>query len=871
MTTAKAGSKSAASGGVVARPADSARPAVDTGRQSPAGGAHPSPASIPHNNLLLPRSPLIGRDHELAAVQHLLLQEKVGLLTLTGPGGIGKTRLALQVAANLLDHFVDGVYFVSLAPIRDVDLVIPAIAQTLGVREAGTRSLLESLQAYLRDRQLLLVLDNFEQVVAAAPLVADLLATCQRLKTLVTSRAMLHLYGEHEFPVPPLALPDPKRRAAGETDLVASVAHYAAVELFVQRALAAQPDFALTAINAAVVAEICIGLDGLPLAIELAAARIKLFSPPALLARLQQRLTLLTGGAHDLPSRQRTLRDEIAWSYDLLTAAEQTLFRRLAVFVGGFTLEAAQAVGDADGRLGISALDGVATLVDHNLLKRIEPSGSEPRFGMLETIREYGLERLEASGEAEVIRRHHLCYFLALAEATEETGREQVLARLAVDLDNLRAAVAWSQTPSSPDAGSRAELGLRLAGALVWFAFISHHYNEVRGWLIATLQRTGEPTAIRAKGLWGAGLLAATQGDYHNARTELEESVALWRMIGDRRGLATALRELCLVAHAQRQFAAAQRYGEESVALYRTLGSPGALAVALDNLGTALAAQGDYLTARRLFEEELALSQTVDDGAGIIGDAYASLGWLAGQQGDDATAYALFEKALAIRRGLDTKWTVVETLNLLGEVLQRQGKLEQAGRHYAESLVLAREVGDKTQMALLLQHLATIAQTQTQVQRAVRLSSVAAALRTVASGNVLHTLVDPAEQERGLARLHTLLGEEVFATLWAEGQAMGLEQAIEYALAVPPLPESAPAAREDDIAVLAPLPYAAGLTAREVEVLRLLAQGLTYAQIADNLVISRRTVNTHVTSIFGKLDVSSRAAATRFAIDHHLV
>ena len=368
------------------------------------------------SNLLLPRSLLIGRDHEVTAVQQLLLQEEVGLLTLTGPGGIGKTRLAIQVAAYLIDHFVDGVYFVSLAPIRDTTLVIPEIAQTLGLREAGGRPLPESLQDYLQPRRLLLVLDNFEQVAAAAPLLATLLTRCRLLKLLVTSRSRLNLYGEYEFPVPPLALPGANHPAAGSMELVAGMARCAAIELFVQRAVAAKPDFALTAANAADVAEICTALDGLPLAIELASAKVKLFPPAALVLMLQQRLTLLTGGAHDLPERQRTLRDEIAWSYDLLAPPEQALFRHLAVFVGGFTLAAAQAVANAAGDLTVAVLDAVIALVDKHLLRHEQGPDGELRFGMFETIREYGLDQLAASGELKMLQQYHAAYYLALAE-----------------------------------------------------------------------------------------------------------------------------------------------------------------------------------------------------------------------------------------------------------------------------------------------------------------------------------------------------------------------------------------------------------------------------------------------------------------------
>lgn len=828
------------------------------GEPSPSSLSHPA-----HNNLTLPRSPLIGRDHAVAAVQQLLLQEHIGLLTLTGPGGIGKTRLALQVAANLLDHFVDGVYFVSLSPISDPELVASAIAQPLGVREAAGRSLQESLQEYLRDKQLLLVLDNFEQILPAAPLVSALLTTCPRLKVLVTSRASLHLYGEQEFPVSPLALPDAKHFTP--TRLTA----YAAIDLFCQRARAVKPDFALTPENATAVAQICIGLDGLPLAIELAAARIKLFSPAALLARLDQRLTLLTGGSHDLPTRQRTLRDEIAWSYDLLTPAEQKLFCRLAVFVGGFTLEAAQAVGNINGDLAIDVLDGIATLVDQNLLKQMDHPGGKARFTMLETIREYGLAQMITSGEAETIRRRHANFFLTLAERTEPLllgpRRQQGLACLESELDNLRAAFLWSEGDDN-----QAEISLRLAGALIWFAHFANHFHEVRKWLQSSLQRALKPTADRAKALWGAGLLAAIQADFVEAHRQLAESEQLWRQIGEPLGLAIALRELSLVEFAQSQFVTAQQHSEEGIGLFRMLDSKWHLALALDNLSNVVANRGEPMAARRLLQESVALFRMVDDTWGLSG-AMISLGFVASQQGDYTTAVPLIEESLTIRRLLVDKWMITNSLSLLGEVRQRQGQLEQANNLYRECLTMAYEIGDKACIAHILYHLGTLANRQSQPEHAILLWAVAATLRTEAGGFLFHTLVDATEQERAITAVRTRVGAETFAAKWAEGQAMTLEQVIAYALPLPGVPEAVPATKENNIPALAPLPYTAGLTVREVEVLRLLAQGLTYAQIADNLVISRRTVNTHVTSIFGKLAVSSRAAATRFAIDHHLV
>src|SRR5438876_7978067 len=461
----------------------------------------------PHNLPVQP-TPLIGREREVAAVQRLLLREDVRLLTLTGPGGSGKTRLGLQVAAELSDHFTDGIYFVNLAPISDAELVVPTIAQTLGVKESPMRLMVEQLQTFLQEKLLLLVLDNFEQVVSAAPRLSDLLAFCSHLKLLVTSRAGLHLLAEHEFAVPPLSLPDLNHLPDLET-----LSQYEAVALFIARAQALQSDFQVSNANAPAIAEICARLDGLPLAIELAAARIKLLPPPALLARLYQRLAVLTSGGRDAPARQQTLRKTIEWSYQLLDAGEQQLFRRLSVFVGGCTLQAIEAVCAALDTQppAVPVLDGAASLLDKSLLRQTEQEAAEPRFAMLETIREYGRETLAASGEAEVAHQAHAAYSLVLAEAAELAWngpqQEGWFARRAGGHDALRASMNWLLERGEE------EMALRLGTALWWFWYTQEHLHE--GWnvLERALERSeGMAVPLRARALGATGSLAASLG-----------------------------------------------------------------------------------------------------------------------------------------------------------------------------------------------------------------------------------------------------------------------------------------------------------------------------------------------------------------------
>ncbi|MDP9369539.1 MAG: AAA family ATPase, partial [Chloroflexota bacterium] len=532
--------------------------------------------SVPHKDrerriTLLPDpvTSFVGREREVEAVADLLRSDHVRLVMLIGPGGVGKTRLALRLAGDLAADF-DEVAFVGLSSLLDPVLVVPTVAQAFGVREVAGRPLSETLAHALRERHLLLVLDNFEQVVTAASDLTALLARCPRLTILVTSRASLRVRAEYEHPVAPL----PLSQAGVEAGMPSP-----AVALFVERARSVRPEFDLTDANARTVAEICRRLDGLPLAIELAAARVKVLSPQALLARLTDRLRLLTGGARDLPDRQQTMRGAIAWSHDLLVPEEQVLFRRLAVFAGGFTLEAAEAVVPAAGDLGIDVLEGVASLVDKSLVRRTERPGDEPRFGMLETVREYARDRLAESDEQAAVQSRHLGWCLALAEAAEpelrSAGQGTWLGRLETEHDNVRAALTWAGEGVEPE--SRA-LGLRLAASLYTFWFVRSHWAEGREWL-EELLRTDDsrPSAARAKALFVAGLLAFAAGDPAAAAARHEESLGMARAVGSRT--------------------------VEALALY--------------GLGDAARLQGDASEAGRCYEAALALFQDLDDRAWI--------------------------------------------------------------------------------------------------------------------------------------------------------------------------------------------------------------------------------------------------------------
>jgi predicted ATPase/DNA-binding CsgD family transcriptional regulator len=786
----------------------------------------------------------LGREREIATLTALLDRPDVRLLTLLGPGGVGKTRLALAVAAAAAEHCADGAVFVSLAAVTDAALVPSAIAQSLGIRETRDRPLSETLAASLHGTNLLLVLDNLEHLLPATPLIADLLRACPRLKILTTSRAALRVSGEHDFPVPPLALP-----ARADVLTLEQVAVSPAVQLFVARAQAAGPDFALTPDNAAAVTEICRRLDGLPLAIELAAARSNVLSPPALLARLEWRLPFLTGGARDLPARMQTMRSAIAWSYDLLPPEEQTLFRRLAVFVGSFTLEAAEIIVEERKDLAVEVMDGVSALINASLLQRADVAdGGEPRFLMLETIREFGLEQLVAGGEAAAVSERRGTYFLALAEPADlapflPEGR-MLLSRLQEDLPNLRAALAWFD-----DSGD-AERLLRLAASLGFFWSVVGSVQEGQGWLERGLA-AGNAVApvVRAHAQWALSSMLRLRGDTERARTLIEHVLA---------------------------------------PEVRALGGPRRTAVALQGLGQALVRDGEYGPAWSAYEEALSLLKSLPSEpwtAYAISSCFGHLGNLAVAEGDLARAEAFFADALDQQRALGyepgaSHAFASHALAGLGDVARGRGEHARALALYQQGLTSARRFGDVRAMAYALGGVAGALAAAGRWESAARLFGAAEALHRRAG---LHFAMETLDRQRALGLPEPWLrADEPFATaqrlrealadravnplpaladpaaaaaLWAEGRSLSLDDAV----------AAATDAQGQTPEATTRLDARFGLTPREVEVLRLLAVRRTDREIAEALYISPKTAGNHVASILAKLAVANRREAAAMA------
>ena len=647
----------------------------------------------------------------------------------------------------------------------------------MGIREAGGQSPLQLLNENLQDSArapVLLLLDNFEHLIQAAPMVAGLLALGPNLKILVTSRAALHVYGEHEFPVPPLALPDLRSKPTVEV-----LSQCPAVALFVQRAVAAKPDFELNRGNAPAVTEICARLDGLPLAIELAAARVKVLSPASMLMRLNSRLQLLTGGSRDLPQRQQTLRAAMDWSYDLLSAAEQKLFRRLSVFVGGCDLEGVEAVCDAKGDLDLDLLEGMASLVDKSLVQQAEQAIGESRFVMLQTIHEYALEKLEASGEAALTKRTHAAYCLVLAEegAAEQSAAEVAdrLERLAFEHDNFRAALEWLTETGDAD------WGLRLGAALFRFWEMREYFVEGADRLGKLLKLAGAatPTKARARALFAAGVFAGAQGDYASADAHFSESLDIARRLGDKQGVAVSLNAQAVHARDRGKVEVARSLFEDSLVLWRELGDPKAVARALSNLANVVKLQGDYARARSLYTECLSIFQGLGDRTGVAWSMNYQ-GDVARDQGDSAAARTLYEHALGIFRELDDRWGIAGTLADLGSLAREQRSYATAHSLYGESLRIFQDLEHKRGIARLLECFACSAAAQFQAERSLRLAGSAAALRQNI-GNPL-TPAEQAKMEAALNPPRQALTNTAGTTAWLEGWAMPLEKAIEEVL-----------------------------------------------------------------------------------------
>lgn len=862
-------------------------------------------ASLP--DLPLPLTRLLGRAQEVEEGERLLHNTQVRLLTITGTGGVGKTRVALAIAAQVQHDFPDGVYLFNLAPVRDASFVLPTLLEALSLQQKSAHPPLEELIISLRPRHLLLVLDNFEQVISASPLLVKLLISCPALKVLVTSRERLHVRGEHELELQPLALPDPPMPVVLE-----ALAQYGAIELFVERAQATLPSFQLTAENAPLVVAICQRLDGLPLALELAAARLGVLSLPALHQRLTRRLTLLTHGPRDLPVRQQTLRATLQWSYDLLTPLEQRTYRQLSAFVGGCTLPTLAAISAWSESETTTLEDIVDSLLSKHLLVRREQEHDEPRFVMLETVREFGWEKLVACQEAEMVRAAQARYFVQLAEAAaSSSGSEQEnwFERLEGERENLRMTLQWLVEHAKHE--HNAEMALRLAGAIArfwtvrWYRWSS---SQEREWVERTLGLSVEISPeIKARALQAAAWLALVQDDGEQAERFYQESLRCFGEAEDARGSAVVsywLGYLAWVVHQdgsraqswlaqcsrltkddpmvlalaqmttgnmaleQGELTEAQTCLEQSIALCRTTKQKKHLARALRNLGRLRFAQGEKTDARSLFEESLALCRETKE-AFHLARALDLLGQLELAQGNAELAQSWLEEAHRSYHTLGTQRHLAWTSLRLAEAAKQLEKDEVAHACYRTSLELFERLNETEGLASVLCSWGQLAARQHKLQWAARLWGASQVWRQRKpsphfSLPVDHLQPTGANNEPVVAAVRQQLGPQVFTAAWEEGQGMSPTRFLAAQALREPAASQSPTPLRREVGL-------SHLTEREIEVLRLVARGHTDAQIAEALVISPRTVHAHLRSIYSKLGLSSRFAALRYALDAHLL
>ena len=731
---------------------------------------------VPKHNLPQQLTSFIGREKEIAQIKELLGTTR--LLTLNGAGGCGKTRLAIQVAMDLLESYPDGIWLVELAALAEPRLVPQTVANVLGLKEQPGENLTQTISEHLASRHLLLVLDNAEHLLAACAEFADVaLRRCAQLIILVTSRERLGMAGELTYRVPSLSVPDPKCDA---TPAVLSA--YESARLFVERARLQRPDFAVTCQNAPALASVCRRLDGIPLAIELAAPRVRSMSMEEVNRRLDQRFGLLTGGSRTALPRHRTLRAMIDWSYDLLSDAEQALLCRVSVFSGGWTLEAAEQVCIGKGADNIEALDLLTSLADKNLVVADEQDGPS-RYRLLETVRHYALERLREHDEEARWRSGHLAYFVALAEEAEPLlhGPDQQawLDRLEAEHDNLRAALSWSSAAGGDAAG-----GLRLAGAISWFWLVRGYLAEGRGWFSALLAAApeGQDAAVRARALRGAGRLAVHQGDHSAAKALRQEGLAIWKELGHREGIAQSVASLGTIAQMQGDYAGAQALFKEALAIRRELGDRHGILRSLISLGHSAVEQGNYPDARVLLEEGLAISRELDDWL-EIGETLYHLGTVAYFQGDHLAANARLEESLAVRRERGFRHGIAAVLTALGLVAHDKGDYPNAQTLFKEALAIQRELGDRRSLSESLEAFAAVAFALIGPEPAARIWGRVERLR-----EEIGAPITPAQRpwyDRQVAAARAALGDDVaFDLAWQEGPAMNLERAVQCALDV---------------------------------------------------------------------------------------